>query len=502
MRFLAFALLLAVSARAGEPARLIVLHTNDLHGQLDPLPKSPVRPVLRGRRAGGLAHLATMVRAIRKEAADTGAHVLLLDGGDLFQGTAVGNETRGTAVLDVMKEIGYDAAAVGNHEFDYGLENCLRLAKASAFPLLCANASGTSRPLDGISSHVVFDAPRFPCRVAVIGLITPKTPWITTPGIEKHVKFADPIPVARSLLGATDADLKILLTHIGRDGDAELARACPGVDLIVGGHSHTGMGETVNGVPIVQTHGKGMTLGRVDLDLERGSWKVLRVSYRLIPVDPDATPPDAVVGERIRIHTHATRKKLARKIGRLTAPLRRTRDFGASSAGNWMADVIRDATGAEIGFMNKGGIRCDLEAGPITAADVYRIMPFDNTVVSMDLTGAQVRSIVRQALRPGRRYPGLDWSGILVDADREGTGIRPTRILVAGAELKDEAKYRVATNSFLGAGGDGFAQFKAGTAVTRHKTLLRDALTSHLETRTPYTPPSEDRLRVSESASR
>jgi len=504
MRLLATAFLLAMSAwaGAGEPARLIVLHTNDLHGQLDPLPKSPVRPVLRGRRAGGLAHLATMVRAIRKEAADTGAYVLLLDGGDLFQGTPVGNETRGKAVLDVMQHIGYDAAAVGNHEFDYGLENCLELARTSTFPLLCANVSGKNRALDEISSHTVFGSPRFPFRVAVIGLITPQTPWITTPGIEKHVRFADPIPVARALLSETDAHIKILLTHLGRDDDAKLAKACPGVDLIVGGHSHTGMGETVHGVPIVQTHGKGMTLGRVDFDLERGSWKVLRVAYRLIPVDPDATPADAVVGERIRIQTHAARKRLARRIGRLAAPLRRSRGFGVSTAGNWMADVMRDGTGAQIGFMNKGGIRCDLEAGPITAADVYRIMPFDNTIVSMDLTGAQVRSIVRQALRPGRRYPGLDWSGIVVEADRAGAGVRPTRIIFGGAELKHDATYRVATNSFLGAGGDGFGQFKAGAALKRHKSLLRDALASHLETHTPYTPPSKNRLRVGEPASR
>ena len=167
-------LLLGAVALADEPVRLTVLATNDLHGQLDPLPPSPVRSVLRGRPAGGYAHLAALVHAIRRE----GPPVLLLDCGDIFQGTPVGNETRGDAVIDCMNLLGYDAGALGNHEFDYGFRNMARLVQRANFPVLAANVSGARV----LKPYVVIGPPRAPCRVAVIGLLTPGTPSITTPG--------------------------------------------------------------------------------------------------------------------------------------------------------------------------------------------------------------------------------------------------------------------------------------------------------------------------------
>ena len=136
-----FGLLLVLTAvvLAGEPVTLIVLHTNDLHGQLDPQPASPRRAVLRGKPAGGFAHLATMVRAVRKEAP---GRVLMLDAGDIFQGTPIGNETRGDAVIECMNALAYHAGALGNHEFDFGIPNMLRLVKRADFPVLAANMTG------------------------------------------------------------------------------------------------------------------------------------------------------------------------------------------------------------------------------------------------------------------------------------------------------------------------------------------------------------------------
>ena len=142
MRTLFGLLLGAAVAAAGDPVHLIVLHTNDLHGQLAPHRASPARAVLRGKPAGGFPHLVTMVRQIRAEAEKEGAKVLLFSAGDIFQGTPVGNETRGDAVIECMREVGYDAMALGNHEFDYGVDNMLRLAKAAPFPVLAANMGG------------------------------------------------------------------------------------------------------------------------------------------------------------------------------------------------------------------------------------------------------------------------------------------------------------------------------------------------------------------------
>ena len=147
--------------------------------------------------------------------------------------------------------------------------------------------------------------------------------------------------------------------------------------------------------------------------------------------------------------------------------------------------------------MNKGGIRCDLEAGEISFEDIYRLMPFDNTIVSMDLTGAQVRGIARQALKPGR-YPGLEWSGIEIEASKRGSGFEIVAIRVAGKPLEDKLTYRVATNSFVAAGGDGYAWFKQGRNTKKSGRLLRDVLAEALSADSPVTPPRDSRLLVVE----
>jgi 2',3'-cyclic-nucleotide 2'-phosphodiesterase (5'-nucleotidase family) len=484
-------LLLAAGALAGEPVRLTILHTNDLHGQLDPLPASPVRAVLRGKPVGGFAHLASMVRSARKEAAARGAHLLLLDAGDLYQGTPVGNETRGEAVVAAMNALAYDAVTLGNHEFDYGLQNIARLAELAEWPLLAANVGGDANWTGSLRPYVIFAPPQVPCRVAVIGLITPDTPNQTTPDLSGLAVFSDPVAVTRSLQGQVDADLYIILSHLGRRADLALARALPQIDLIVGGHSHTPMNSLAGTVRVVQTHSRGQSLGRVDLDLDPGSWEVVRSEARLLAVDPTATLADAKVQEVVERYGRTLRLLMQRVVGRLAAPARRARGLRSSPVGNWMSDVIRETGKAEVGFMNKGGIRCDLEAGEVTAGDVYRLMPFDNTVVSMDLSGAELVAILKNHLEQGG-YPALEWSGLEVLVE----GRKLAGVSVAGEPLNPDRVYRTATQSFLARGGDGFRTFRRGRRLTRSGVLLRDALANDLGRRSPVTPPSEARIRA------
>ncbi|MHC4547558.1 MAG: bifunctional metallophosphatase/5'-nucleotidase [Planctomycetota bacterium] len=484
-------LLLPATALAGEPVRLVVLHTNDLHGQLAPLPPSPVRPVLRGKPAGGFAHLAAMVRTTRREAADRGAGLLLLDAGDIFQGTPIGNETRGEAVIEAMNALAYDAGTLGNHEFDYGPANMLRLVERARFPILAANMAGA----ENVKPYVLFGPPKTPCRICVIGLITPATPAITTPGVTRGLTFADPAPVVRSLLKEVDADLFVVVSHLGREDELRLAREVEGLALIVGGHSHTPYVQKVGETLVSQTHARGMSLGRVDLDLDPRGFKILRAEGKLLPVDPGATEPDPRVQAVIEKYGQDLDARLKQVVGRLAAPLRRSRGLVSSPAGNWMADVIRRAGEAQIGFMNKGGIRTDLEAGDVTAGDVYRLMPFDNTVMAMDLTGAELHAILARHLAPGR-FPGLEWSGLLVEVEKNGEIVS---VRVGNAPLDETTVYRVATNSFLAAGGDGFTMFRQGRRRARGG-LVRDALAGDLAAQSPLTPPTEQRLRVRRTA--
>ncbi len=486
-------LILALATWAGEPVRLIVLYTNDLHGQLEPLPPSPIRSVLRGQPAGGFAHLAAMVQAARREAAETKASLLLLDGGDIFQGTPIGNETKGEAAIEAMNAASYDAGALGNHEFDYGFKNMLRLVERARFPILAANMSGT----DKVRPYVLFAPPKVPCRIAVIGVITPGTPRVTTPGATKGLRFSDPVPVVRAIVKEVEADLFIVVSHLGRDDELRLAAEVKGLALILGGHSHTPYVQKVGDTLLLQTEGQGVTLGRVDLDIDPDGWKVVRAEGKLLPVDPKATEPEQRVQEVITRYARDLDVRLKEVVGHLAAPLRRSRELESSPAGNWIADVLRKTGKADVGFMNKGGIRCDLEAGPVTAGDVYRLMPFDNEVVSMDITGAELRKILERHFAAGR-FPGLEWSGVFVAVDKEGDAVRIVSLEVAGKPVEDSKTYRASTNSFLAAGGDGFEAFRQGQRVARGG-LVREVLEADLASRSPFRPPDEQRLRVREA---
>ncbi|NJN14602.1 MAG: bifunctional metallophosphatase/5'-nucleotidase [Planctomycetes bacterium] len=450
-------------------------------------------PVLRGKPVGGYAHLATMVRAVRKECEERKATFLLTDGGDLFQGTPIGNETKGVAMVEAMNLLAYDAVAVGNHEFDFGLANFLALVERARFPMLAANMTGRKSALGKVRPFLVLAPPRTPCRIALIGLITTTTPDITTRGLAELVTFSDPLPVVRALLRESDADLHILITHLGRDTDRAIAAAVPGIDLILGGHSHTAIVERVGSTLILQTHSRGMSVARADLRLDPEGGKVLSAEGQLLPVDPQASEADPAMARLIAGYGLELKERLGRVLGRLTAPLHRVRGFDSSAPGCWMADVLRARGKAEIGFMNKGGIRCDLEAGEITAGDIYRLMPFENDVVAMDLTGAEVRALLVRHFQQGG-YPALEWSGLMVEAEGSGEALRLASVRVGEAALEDGRVYRVATNGFLATGGDGFGTFRDGRKVERFGLLLRDALAEDLEARSPLTPPAEARF--------
>lgn len=496
MRRLLTLLFLAAAALGGDPVHLVVLHTNDLHGQLEPLPPSPAT---RNRPAGGFAHLATMVRGARREAEERHAGFLLLDGGDIFQGTPLGNETRGDAVIEAMNALTYDAGALGNHEFDYGLKNLERLAGKADFPILAANLSGARN----VKPYVLLGPPRVPCRVCVIGLITPGTPSITTRGTTDGCRFADPAPVVRGILKEVEADLFVVVSHLGRDDERRLAQEVDGLALILGGHSHTPYVEKIGGTLLVQTQGRGVALARADLDLDPDTWKVVAARGELLPVDPGATEPDLAIARIIERYGRDLDVKLKEVVGELAAPARRRRGLSSSSAGNWLADVTRRAGGAEIGFMNKGGIRCELEAGPVTRGDVYRIMPFENVVVSMDLTGAEVRALLERHLRPGA-FPALEWSGLEVEVVQGGGDgeYELGAVRAGGRPLDPERTYRVAANSFLASGGDGFVVFRDGRNRKEDGRLFRDAIAADLAERSPVTPPAEERLKVVAAAKR
>jgi 5'-nucleotidase len=382
--------------------------------------------------------------------------------------------------------------ALGNHEFDFGVGNLVRLVKLAKFPVLAANVSG----LRYVKPYVLLGPPRVPCRIAVIGLVTPETPRITGPGATRGVRFSDPKAATRALMQEVAADLYIVVSHIGREDDLKLAADVPGLALIAGGHSHTPVVERVGSTLVLQTHAHGLSLARGDLTLDRDGWKVAESKGQLLPVDPRSAPADPAVTAVMEKYGRELDVRLKEVVGELAAPARR--DDG--TAGGWMADVICRVGKAEIAFTNRGGVRCDLEKGPVTRADCYRLMPFENDVVSMDLTGEEIRELLDRHFRDAASPYRLEWNGLVVDVEGASGAYRVVAVEVAGKPLDPARTYRVATNAFLATGGDGFETFRRGRNVEPTGVLIRDALAEDLRERSPVTPPADERIRVREPA--
>jgi len=477
----AFALLHVAPARgaAGAPpdtCKLTLLHTNDTHGHLMPFsypdtfdPGSILARLTARRNIGGIARRATLASIIRRE---PGAHVLLLDAGDICDGTPFSTEFRGEADVEAMNAAGYDAACPGNHEMNNTLAQVRKLRDMAKYPIVCANAIETASGKPIFRPYVIRRVGSL--RIALLGLLTPEA--ASYPAAVEGLKIQPPIECARDLVPQLrrQADLVIALTHIGADQDRLLSATVAGIDVIVGGHSHTYLRspvfigdvpgpepESVNGTIIAHDFEWGAQLGRLSLVLVRsrvGRWTVQRYAGAGLPITASIAPhkaTEAVVGRYWR----GISAKYGRRIGTAEG------DFAQKGYDradyNLVADAVRAKTSAAIALENLGGVRAPLVKGPITYADLVTMDPFGNTIVTMTLTGAQVRAIL------GERRPAV--SGVRYEVD----GRVVKRALVGGSPLDDARAYKVATNSFfardaLFAG----ATERADTGVGRLSALL------------------------------
>lgn len=441
---------------------IVILHTNDVHGNIRPLKAFWIdrdSPPL----AGGTASLATFVKEWRVKDSEA----LLLDAGDIFQGTPEGNETRGRLSIELMNLLDYDAAAIGNHEFDFGIPNLKELLTLADFPLMAENLRDTFtnvRPRE-VDAPMIFD--RKGIKIGIGGLVTEDLPKVTTMTAASEWYVTEEIPaaheVARELRGR-GAEIVILVTHIGVDHDSLVAASGPAVDLIVGGHSHTRLESplVVNGIPIVQAGDKGRAVGEIRLRWDPRRRRVVDMKYRLVDLLHSRYPEDTAIVLFLKPKLESIDRGMNVIVGRALEPIKRApRDSPhvSSPLGNLQTDLMRKASGADIAFQNKGGIRADVPAGELRLRDLYAVSPFGNTLVTMKMSGALVRAVIEQSLGDG--YTPLEISGITVWYDlARAKGDRVVNILINGGRLDPEKTYLIATNSFLGGGGDAYPQFR------------------------------------------
>ena len=479
-------------AAAPGPERLVILHTNDLHGQLLSRPGTWVDKE-NPPAAGGYGALVSAVGAVRAEGKKGGFPVFLVSAGDIFSGTPEGDFDSGRTVVDAYNRLGYDAAALGNHEFDRGVDNMLALVRRADYPILAGNlrdADGAvPSPLNGTAL-----VEKGGVTIAFVGLLTEGLADVVAEGRTGDLKVGSAAKALREAIAQLErgpADLVVPLTHIGVGSDKRLARDVPGLTLIVGGHSHTGLprGTKEGNTTIVQTWGKCGALGRVDMARgEDGKWIVEKASHiELVVAD---VGEDRAAADWLEERTGDLRARMDEVVGELTAPAGRNRSWVSSPAGNLVCDAMLESSGADVSFQNKGGIRKALAAGPVTRRDAYEILPFGNVLVTMTMSGADLKALVSASV-VGRGNTGLEVGGLVVDV--AGRDIRSIR--VGGAPLVEDRAYTLVTNSFLADKGDGYEGFAAGKVLERTDITLEAALVAYLAKYRPATPSVEQRVK-------
>ena len=512
-----------LTAQRSSTLTISVIATTDLHGGVLP----------RGER-GGVALLGGYLRNIRTARLQDGGGVLLVDSGDMFQGTLESNLNEGAAVVAAYNALGYAAAAIGNHEFDYGPagpdetvqkagedpRGALKARAASArFPFLAANTvdDATGQPVAWTNVKPSTLVEVRGVQVGLIGVTTPDTPALTIGANVIGLTFAPLVPVITreaTALRARGATAVIVLAHAGgrctRFDDPEnlsscdqmaeivqVARQLPAglVDVIAAGHTHQAMAHDVGGVAIVEAYSSGRSFSRVDLMVNRSTRKL--ASKRIFPTQ-DLVParyenrlvrPDAASAAAI---APAARKAIAMKTQPIGVSLETPFARGDQLSETAIADLVADGTlastpGADVAVSNGGSLRTDLPAGPLTYGSIYELYPFDNRIVTLRLTGDQLTRIIAHNLeRKEPPFELLPIAGFKVDARCDGTMLRVMLTRSSGATIRADERLTVATSDFIAGGGDGIVAPAGALGEIRAvegAPLLRESLVAWLRSR-------------------
>ncbi|MGO9136477.1 MAG: bifunctional metallophosphatase/5'-nucleotidase [Syntrophales bacterium] len=482
----------AVLASETVPVDLTILHVNDTHGRILPYIEESSGEK---QMVGGAAYLARMIEEERSKNPDG---ILLLSAGDMFQGTPVSNLFKGRSVTDVMNYLKFDAMAIGNHEFDWGMGALLHIVASSRFPYLSANIKDERGGyLPGVKPYIIVE--RKKVKIAIIGITTPEVPRITAPGRFKHMTVDRPEDILPGLIKkAKDegAGIIIVLSHLGIDADKDVAQRIAGINVIVGGHSHTALENPVlvGNTIIVQAGAYGLYLGVLKLRIDPDTGKIIRHTeeneLEKVLAGKDR-PYDKELARIIHSYYGRIEKEYSKVVGETSVPLVRYHQR-ESNIGNFICDTIRKKTGTDMAFINSGAIRNNIPKGKITLEQVFTLLPFDNNLVTMKLTGKKISQILEQNAK--LEHGILQVSGMEIRYDlSEPAGSRVREVYVGRRPLEPEKTYTLTTIDYLATGGDAFSPFKEGKNIT-YGMALRDVLVSYLEKHSPISPRVEGRI--------
>jgi len=477
--------------------RIQLLHTDDIHGHLDAdLVQSA--NTSSSFRAGGMAQLAGQVATFRARAPQ---RTVLLDAGDAWQGTFISNANKGEAVTKAMNLMRYDGLAVGNHDFDWGQDVLAQRAKEATFPFLAANvietATGKTPPY--LKPYVVKDLGI--ARVGVIGLTNPGSATIVKATSVAGLKFIDAASSVRAVIGEVQgqSDIVVVAAHIGATDAVQLARDVPGIDVIVAAHDHLPLqtGRLEGRTTIVDAGAYTQYLGRLEIVVDRATRKMKDAVRGGVLTAIAANPnvrPDPEIAKLVEERRADGEKYTSRVVGRTTEPLTNARE--ETGFGNLITDAFveygrQQGWKTEVAFYNMAGVRASFPAGQLTYGQLYEALPFSNTIVSVDLTGADLAAIIDRAACVNGR---LHMSGVVVSFRFDnGTPNCVKSITVGGGPLVSTRTYHVATIDYLLLGGDGHTGFAKGTNVI-YGDVEVDVVAAYVTVHSPVSPKVEGRL--------
>lgn len=471
------------------------LSTNDFHGELE------TGRTVSSKLVGGAAYNMTYVNNYKSL---NPQGTLLFDAGDIMQGTPISNLLWGASVIDVYNHIGYQAAVVGNHEFDWGQATLQERITQADFPFLATNIfyEGTDTHPEWLAPTAMFTVKGQ--QVGLIGVTSEYTSTIVMAGALDGLEIREPGPIVSQQaaeLRAAGADLVVVLAHMpdvyGGAVTQEMATlGVPGVDLILSGHSHSGYTGKVNNVPIIQQYSSGTAIGVSDLRYDRRFRNIAASDLQVVTTYNAGVIPDPEIAALVAEY----QAEIAPVVNAVKAST-----LGMISRGGNdryikevpMGDLIADAQawkgGTQIAFMNPGGIRTDIgtptDVYPrnITWGDFFKVQPFDNKLVTMTLTGSQIYALLEQQFPPAQTSMKLlQVSGIKYSFDTSlPVGSRITSLALSDGTsiLPDATPYTVTCNEFIATGGDNFSVFLGGTNVTRTGISDLDALIDYVQFR-------------------
>jgi 5'-nucleotidase len=417
-----------------------------------------------GAGRGGLARVATLVRELRRQT----PHTLFALAGDTLSPSLLSTLRQGAQMIEGWNAVGLDVATFGNHEFDFGAPVLAERVRESRFPWLSANVldRATGGPFGGAQRGRTWDFDGV--RVGVIGLTTPEAARTSNPG--PGLRFDDPLAAGRAAFAALEpVDLRVAVTHLPLRQDRDLAAAVA-VDAILGGHDHDPILHEEGRAVIIKAGSDALHVGQVEYEIRCGA--VIARRPRLIPVDERLAEAADIVA-LVRQQAALLARELEVEVGRTAVALDARESLTRreeTPLGRFVAGLLRDRVGAQVGLLNSGAIRSNrvIPPGPITKKDVHELLPFSNTVTLLEVTGTALRAALERSVDELPRPTGhfLQTAGIQMAVDpARPPGQRVGAVVIERQPLDPAGLYRVAVPDYLARGQDGYPMLAASRVL-------------------------------------